>query len=323
MINGCTLLVVLSVILTTLTASAQDRPELPSVVVLGLSAPADQMVAFEQGLHDLGQVDGSTVLIKHLSAQGREDRLAELAQQAVGLSPKVIAAIGSKAGRAAQQATKDIPIVVVTGSMSVAGLVKNLARPEGNVTGLSFFNVDLRLKQFEILLELAPRIRRLRVLVSGQPTLTGQKALALLTSIAKKQGVTITAVSVDDVEGLKSELSKVRASSEEGLLILASPVFDARPAEIGRFTVERRLIAMLPWKQYVQAGGLVSYSPDIIAIWGRASSYVDRILRGAKPSDLPVEQPTQFELVINLETAEALSLTVPATLLLRADKVIE
>ena len=322
MIYRIRLLLVLGILLP-LIAAAQDRPELPHIVVFGLSAPADQMQAFEQGLHDLGHINGSTVSIEYYSAQGRENELKALAEQAVARKPKVIAAVGSKAGLAAQHATKDIPIVVVTGNITVAGLVTNLARPEGNVTGLSFFNVNLRLKQFEILLELAPQLRRLSIMGPGRPTSTMQKALAALADIAKEKDITFNTIWVDGVKGLKSELSKRQANDEEGLLILASPVFDAHPAEIGQLTAEHRLIAMLPWKQYVHAGGLVSYSPDIVAIWGRASTYVDRILRGAKPSDLPVEQPTEFELVLNLKTAKALGVTVPTTLLLLASEVIE
>lgn len=316
-------LVSLAFILMPLTASAQDRPDLPRIVVFGLSAPADQMQAFEQGLQDLGHINGSTVSIVYYSVQGREDELAALAQEAVATRPKVIAAIGAKAGRAIQRATQDIPIVVVTGDVRTSGLVKNLAQPEGNVTGLSMFHVDLRLKQFEILLELDPQLRRLNMLVWRRPTPVLQKVLELLGTISEKKGVAINVITIDRMDDVKTKLTKMHSTAEEGLFVVASPVFDAHPTEIGQLTAEHRLIAILPWKQYVHAGGLVSYSPDIIAIWRRAGSYVDRILRGAKPSDLPVEQPTEFELVINLRTAKALGLTVPATLLLRADELVE
>ena len=319
----CKMMIVLGCILMSCAVFAQDRPDLPRIVVLATSAPADQMQAFEQGLQDLGHIDGSTVSIAHYSAQGRGDKLPELAQEAVALKPKVIAAVGSRAGRVAQGATQDIPIVVVTGDITTAGLVKNLARPEGNITGLSFFNVDLRLKQFEMLVKLAPQLRRVSIIGPSRLTPTGQKAVDALAVIAKERGISLDILLVDGIEGLKSELVKRRVTTEEGVFVLASPHFDAHAAEIGQLTAEQRLIAMLPWKEYVQAGGLVSYSPDIIAIWRRASSYVDRILRGAAPGDLAVEQPTQFELVINQKTADQIGITIPPVVLFQANEVIQ
>lgn len=306
-----------------LVAFAQERPELPRIIVIGQLIPADQMRAFEEGLQSLGHIKGSTISIEYRSAQGREDKLAELAQEAAALKPKVIAAIGTKAALAAKRATTDIPIVAVTGDITAAGVVKNLARPESNITGLSFFFIDLQQKRLGILLELAPRLRRISVLTSGRHPPHRQQALTILATAAKAKGIDVRVITVDRVGDAGSVIAKLPSSAEEGLLVMSAVDLDAHAAEIGQLTAEHRLIAMLPWRQYVEAGGLVSYAPDIIAIWRRASSYVDRILRGASPSDLPIEQPTEFELVINLRMAEALGLTVPATLLLRADKVIE
>lgn len=304
-------------------APAQPRPDLPLVVVVGLSAPADQMRAFAEGLRQRGHVDGATVAIEYHSAQGREDELPALARHAVARRPAVIAAIGAKAGRAVRDATATLPVVVVTGDIRAAGLVENLAHPEANITGLSFFNVDLPLKRFEILLELAPRLRRLNLFHWGRQNPTQRQAFALLAGVAEGKGIELGVITIDRIEAIAAALQKLPAGGENALLISATPVFDARPAEIGRLTGERRLIAMLPWKQYVHAGGLISYSPDIVAIWRRASYFVDRILRGAKPGELPVEQPTDFELVINLNTARALGLTVSPALLLRASELVE
>ncbi|NND00781.1 MAG: ABC transporter substrate-binding protein [Gammaproteobacteria bacterium] len=303
--------------------TAQDRPDLPRVVVLSISAPADQMLAFEESLESLGHINGTTVSIQHHSTQGHKEKLDAFAEQAVELNPNVIVAIGSKAARAAKRATEDIPIVAVTGDMSASGLVKNLAHPEGNVTGQSLFQVDLMPKRLELLLELAPQIRRLNVFASAPINPVVHKVLAELAIYAQRKGIEVNVVGIGSLEELMSKLTTLRYSDEEGLLIRASPVFDAHSVEIGQLTAEYRLIAMLPWKEYVHAGGLISYSPDIVAAWRRAGTYVDRILRGAHPGDLPVEHPTQYELVINIGTVEKLGLTVPSSLLLRANEVVE
>jgi len=302
---------------------AQQRASLPRIVVLSLSSPPDVVRALEEGLRTLGYTPGATIAIDHRSAEARAATLPALATEAVGLNPQVIVAIGATAAIAARQATTDIPIVAVTGDITAAGLVANLRRPEGNVTGLSFFNVDLTLKRFEVLMELAPQVRRLAVLFQSPPTPTLTKALAALRATAQKRGVEVREVPIARAAEVKAAFARLREQAVDGVLLSPSPIFDRRAEEIGRLAVEHRLIAMLPWKEYVQAGGLVAYAPDILVLWRRAATYVDRILRGAKPADLPVEQPTKFELAINMRTAKTLGLTVPATLLLRADHVFE
>ena len=300
---------------------AQQRASLPRIVVLSLSAPPDAVSALEEGLRTL--IPGATIAIEHRSAEGRAATLPALATEAVGLYPQVIVAIGTTAAITARQATTDVPIVTVAGDITAAGLVANLRRPEGNVTGLSFFNVDLTLKRFEVLMELAPQVRRLAVVVQAPPTPTVTKALATLRTSAQKRGVEVREVPLARAAEVKAAFARLREQAVDGVLLSPSPIFDPRAEEIGRLTVEHRLIAMLPWKEYVQAGGLVAYAPDILVLWRRAAVYVDRILRGAKPADLPVEQPTKFELAINMRTAKTLGLTVPAALLLRADHVFE
>jgi putative tryptophan/tyrosine transport system substrate-binding protein len=303
-------------------AEAQGLAGMPRIVVLSLSSPADHVRAFEEGLRTLAYIPGTTITIDHRSAEGHAARLPALARDAMGLHPQVIVAIGTTAATAAQQATKELPIVAVTGDIVAAGLVASMGRPEGNVTGLSFFAVDLMLKRFDLLMELAPQIRRLTVLVQSPPHQTQTKGLPILRSAARKRGVEVRE-SFARVEDVKEVFVKLREPTVEGLLVWSSPIFDERAEEIGRLTAEHRLIAMLPWKEYVQAGALVAYAPDILALWRRAATYVDKILKGAKPADLPVEQPTKFELVINMKTAKALGLTIPPSLLLRADQVIE
>lgn len=305
------------------TAVAQRLAGLPRIVLLSLSSPADHVRAFEEGLRTLGYTHGTTIAIDHRSAEARVAALPTLAREAVGLHPQVIVAVGTAAAIAAQQATKDLPIVAVTGDIVAAGLVANLGRPEGNVTGLSFFAVDLMLKRFDLLMELAPQIRRLTVIIESPPHPTQAKGLAALRTIARKRGVEVREAPLARAEDVKAVFAKLREPGVEGVLLWSSVVFDGRAGEIGRLAAEHRLIAMLPWKEYAHAGGLVAYAPDILALWRRAATYVDRILRGAKPADLPVEQPTKFDLVINVRTAKVLGLTIPATLLLRADQVLE
>ncbi len=310
-------------IIASAAVTGQDHSDLPRVVILSVSSPGDQMHAFEEGLKSLGHINGTTINIEHHSTEGRVDKLAAYAEQAVALKPTVVVAIGGKSASAARNATRDIPIIAVTGDVSAGGRVKNPARPEGNITGLSLFQVELIPKRLEILLELAPRIRRLSVFFLAPINPTAKTALAALTSFANEKGIDINEIAIEHLDELKSELAQHKTGSEDALLIRASPVFDAHSNEIGRLTAEHRLVAMLPWKQYVHAGGLVSYSPDIVAVWRRASHYVDQILRGAKPGDLPVEHPTQYDLVINIGTAEKLGISVPASLLLRANEIIE
>jgi putative ABC transport system substrate-binding protein len=296
---------------------------LPRIVVLSLSAPENQMRAFEEGLRARGLIDGSTVILTHRTAAGREDALMRRAAEAVSLSPKVIVAVGTKAAIAAKRLTNDIPIVAVTGDMVSAGLVKNFGQPEGNVTGFSFFTVKLTQKRLELLMEVNPSLRRLKILVPVRRHRSHVKALSALNESLKAKEIDVEVVGVAHVDALEAIIASIGSSSGESLLMVPSVMFDTRAREIGKMLVKHRAIAMLPWKEYVVAGGLMSYSPDIVAIWRKASTYVDRILRGAKPSELPVEQPRNFELVVNAKTAKAIGITIPPSILLRANWVIE
>ena len=304
---GLAVVLAVSLMLAPLAVEAQRIAGIPRIVVLSLSSPDDQIRAFEEGLRTLGYTPGVTIAIDHRSAKAARAALATLAREAVGLRPQVIVAIGSTAAIAAQQATKDLPIVAVTGDIVAAGLVANLSRPEGNVTGLSFFGMELMLKRFDLLMELAPQIRRLTVVLESPPNPTQSKGLAALRTAARKRRVEVREAPLAKADDVKAVFAKLRESSVDGLILLSSPIFDARAEEIGRLAAEHRLIAMLPWKEYVQGGGLVAYAPDILALWRRAATYVDKILKSAKPADLPVEQPTKFELVINLKTAKTFS----------------
>jgi len=300
-----------------------DAALLPHIVVLSLSAPEEQMQAFEEGLRTRGLIHGSTVTLTHHTAGGQRDALMPLAAEVVALAPDVIVAVGGKAAIAAQKSTKDIPIVAVTGDMNSTGLVKNFSQPEGNLTGFSFFTLELAVKNLELLLEVNPALRRLKILMPAGMHGAQVKVLAMLDESLKGKGINAEVVGVAHVDDLEAIIAGIASSPEESLLVRPSVQFDARAREIGGMIAKHRVVAMLPWKEYVEAGGLMSYSPDIVAIWREASSYVDRILRGAKPSELPVTLPTLFELVVNLRSAQDLGLTVPSSILLKANRIIE
>ena len=281
------------------------------------------MLAFEQGLRDHGLIDGSTVIISHLTAAGRATELQQLAAEAVSLLPEVIVVVGATAARAAQKATRDIPIVVVTGDIVSAGLVKSMSRPEGNITGFSFFNTELPAKRLSLLLEVNPSLRRIKILMFARPTPTQPPALSKLHEFLSGKRIDAEVVRAARVDDLEAVIASVPSSPEDGVFVWPSPVFDARASDIGTMIARHRVIAMLPWKSYVEAGGLMSYSPDILAIWRGVGAYVDQILRGARPGDLPVSQPTSFELVVNLRSAQALGLSIPVSILAKADQIIE
>ena len=308
------------------TAAAQTRAGIPRIVVLSWAATgadAGEHAVIEEGLRSLGYTKGTSILIDHQSAEGHEDRLPALARAAVALDPAVIVAVGTKVALVVKQATPRLPIVTVVGDIVASGLVTNLRRPDGNITGLSFFSTEMMLKRFELLMEVAPKLRHLVILVLGRPVPTNQEHLATLRTLGQQKGVEVRMVTVDRVDDLAGAFAKLRETPMTGVIVSNSPVIDARAMEVGRLAAEHRLVAAMTWKDYARGGGLLAYGPDLAALWRRAVTYVDRILRGATPAELPVEQPTKFELVINIKTAKALGLTVPPGLLLRADHVLE
>jgi putative ABC transport system substrate-binding protein len=314
-----------SSILAYYTASAQTRAGLPRIVVLSwapIGADAGESAVIEDGLRTLGYTKGVSIAIDYRSAEGHEDRLPAVAREVVALNPAVIIPVGTKATLATKQATKDIPIVTVAADIVAAGIVTNLRRPEGNITGLSFFGVELMLKRFDLLMELAPRIRQLLVLVVGPPSPTVQEGIAALRTTGQKKSVDVRMMTVERVDEVGPAFAKLRETAFTGVIVSNAPVIDARAREVGRLTAEHRLIAVMTWKDYAQGGGLMSYGPDLAALWRRAVTYVNRILRGTTTAELPIEQPTKFELVINLKTAKALGLTIPQSLLTRADEII-
>jgi putative ABC transport system substrate-binding protein len=318
MVAGLTL-VSLSV---PLTVDAQPTGKVPRIGVLRQGSPPDPLVeGLRQGLRELGYVEGRNVSIEYRWAEGRDERLPDLAADLVRLRVDVIVASGNGA-RVAKRATTTIPIVMPVAADPVgAGLVASLARPGGNVTGFAFQSEELFGKWVELLKEALPGMARLAVL-SHPPTEAGQ--LRVIEAAARSVGVRLHTLKVQRPDDLGPAFGEGRKDRAEALIILASPFFFAHRARLVELAAKHRLPAMYFQREFVVgSGGLMSYGPNLSELFRRAATFVDRILKGARPADLPVEQPTRFELLINMKAAKALGLTIPPSLLARADEVIQ
>jgi putative ABC transport system substrate-binding protein len=308
-----------------LMARAQQAGKLPVIGLLGsatLLAESERVAAFVQRLRQLGWIENRNVAIEYRWAEGRSERFVEIATEFVQLKVDVIVTTTSPASIAAKQATSVIPIVVANSNDPVGlGLVASLARPGGNVTGVSNQIADTASKRIELLREVAPGLQRLAILAdvgNPGPILDMREAQAT----ARMLGLEAVALEIRRAEdiGPAFELAKGRA---DALYVAPDPLVNSNRVAIHTLSLAARLPTMHGVRDYVEAGGLMSYGPNIADLYRRGADYVDKILRGAKPADLPVEQPTKFDLVINLTTAKALGLTVPPLLLARADEVIE
>src|SRR5262245_65890886 len=282
--------------------------------------------AFRQGLRDLGYVEGGNLVIEYRDAEGKPEQLAAGAAELVALNVDVIVAPGTLAGLAAKRATATIPIVVPTIGNPVAdGLVKSLARPGGNVTGLANLTGDLIGKCMQLLKEAVPGATRVAVLTHpGSATATTDKDYATRAQAAGRS-LGFAAQLIDarrpvDLDRAFAEIARWRANA---LVVMPYATLLAERTRIVALAAKQRLPAVYGFREYVVAGGLMSYGVDLADQFRRSAAYVDRILQGAKPADLPVEQPTKFELVINLKTAKALGLTIPQSILVRADEIIQ
>src|SRR5262245_12990403 len=274
-------------------------------------------------LQGLGYVEGQNLVVEGRFAEGRLDRLPEFAAELVRLRVDVIVIQGTPAGFAAKSATSTIPIVFAAISDPVGvGIVKSLARPGGNITGTSLMASELSAKRLELLHSVAPRLSRVAILWdSSNP---GMALRVQETEIAAKQSqVALFSVGPRNAVELEAAFAELVKQRPDALLVTVEPFTRRHLARILEFCSSHRIPSMFEESSYVEAGGLMSYGPDLREIFRRAAVYVDKILKGAKPADLPVEQPTKFELVINLKTAKALGLTIPQSLLLRADHVIQ
>jgi putative ABC transport system substrate-binding protein len=312
-----------------LAAGAQQAAKVARIGLLSLNASTFPQFfePFLQGLRDLGYVEGRNVVIEYRDGEGKPERLPALAAELVALNVDVIFAPGTPHALAAKQATRTVPIVFLGVSNPVTdGLVTSLARPGGNVTGLSFSPApELVGKRLELLTQAVPGVTRVAILqqLGGQGERTETDSLKAAEVAARALGVRLQFVTVrgpTDFDRAFSDMTRARA---DGLIGLGGSMFFNERRHLVDLAARNRLLAVYPLRDYVDAGGLMSYGPNIADSLRRAATYVDKILKGAKPADLPVEQPTKFELAINLKTAKALGLTIPPSLLQRADQVIE
>jgi putative ABC transport system substrate-binding protein len=316
----------LAVLVVPLSAGAQPPA---GIARIGLLSPFSRSVsavwhqAFRDGLRDLGWVEGKNIAIEYRFSDGTNDRIPDLAADLVRLKVDIIVAGTTSSAVAAKQATRTIPIVIASGGDTVASaLVENLARPGGNVTGLDQMSPELGGKRLALLKEVAPALSRVGVLWNPQSqasTLNWQE----LQRPARQLGVELHSMEVRSPADLDKAFEGATRARVGALAILPDPVFVTNLKRIADLAAKRRLPSIFHLGEFAEAGGLLTFGPDRGDLYRRAAAYVDKILKGAKPGDLPIEQPTKFELVVNLKTAKAIGVKIPAPVLLRAEGVIE
>jgi ABC-type uncharacterized transport system substrate-binding protein len=308
-----------------LAARAQQARKLPTIGFLGGATPAVMapwLAAFVQRLRELGWIEGRDVAIEYRWAEGRAERAAEIAAEFVRLKVDAIVTGGTANIVAAKKATSVIPIVFGAATDPVGtGLVASLARPGGNVTGLSIQGTDLANKRVQLLRDVVPGLRRLAILVNvsvSGPVLEMEEVQAASHTL----GIEVTKLEIRRAEDIARAFEALK-EGVQALYVIPEPVVLTNRIRINTLALSARLLTMHSQREYVETGGLMSYGPNLSDLFRRAAEFVDKILRGTKPGDIPVEQPTKFDLVINLTTAKALGITLPTSLLARADEVIE
>jgi putative ABC transport system substrate-binding protein len=306
-----------------LPLGAQQRASRPRVGMLIFSNPQTDpnTESFRRGLRDLGRVEGETIAIEYRYAEGKPERLAELAAQLVRLKPDVLFALGGDVTPFLSQATRTIPIVYAMSADPVRlGLAASLAKPGGNATGVTFLSDELAAKRFEVLKQVAPRVSRVAFLWNPNHP---DNELPIARRAAAALGVDLHSLEVSGPGDLDRAFAVAMQAGVDGIYVVSSRQTVASVRRIVEFANNNRLPLAGGWGAWVQAGGLVSYGPNVGDMVRTAAGYVDRILKGAKAGDLPVQQPTRFELLVNLKTAKALGLAIPESFLLRTDRVIE
>jgi putative ABC transport system substrate-binding protein len=308
-------------------AARAQQPAMPVIGVLGGHTRAQWqpfVTAFHQGLNEVGYAEGENVATEYRWAEGHYDRLPALAADLVGRKVAVIAAIGGvNSALAAKAVTSEIPIVFLTGRDPVElGFVASLNRPGGNLTGVSLLNDELTAKRLELLRELVPKAATIAILINpdNRNHPSHARTLEAVARAGGQQVIVIGAAADRDFEPAFAMLVQRRA---DALVVNADPFLDSRPEQIVGLATRHAVPTIFPWREFVQAGGLASYGTSLLEAHRQTGVYAGRILKGAKPADLPVVQPTKFEMFVNLKTANALGLTVPTSILLRADEVIE
>jgi putative ABC transport system substrate-binding protein len=317
----------LSLVAAPFAAQAQQARKVPRIGFLSLTSASDRPLlldAFRQGLRELGWVEGAKFVIDYRYADDRIDRLAEMATELVRLKVDVIVSWGSQGVTAARTATRSIPIVMIAVRDPVGiGLIASLAHPGGNVTGVSgYAGLEIVAKQLELLKEIVPQIRRLAIL-SNPTNAYHQLAIKEMNIAARSLGMQLQLLEARGPNEFDRAFEAMARERVGGLIVVSDAMLNAHRRELADLAARSRLPAAYGVIESVEAGGLMSYGPSFLELFRRSAAYVDKILKGAKPADLPVEQPTKFELVINLKTAKAMGLTIPPSLLQRADQVIE
>src|SRR6266566_2596642 len=317
---GLAIVLAVSLTLASLVAEAQQTVK---VYRIGWLAPASlptTLDAFRDGLRVLGYVEGNNLVIEQRYANGKPERLAGLVAELVGAKADVIVTTGNQATAAAKTTTGSIPVVFVAGDPVEAGFVASLARPGGNMTGVNTLPTELNAKRLELLREAFPKVFRVAVLFEPRQLST---TIPPIETAASLLGLQVTRLEVHGAYDFERALAAAARSHVGALMPVSSALFHGERQRIVSLAAKHRLPAMYEHRDFAEAGGLLSYGPDILFLNRRVAAYVDKIFKGAKPTDLPVEQPTKFELVINLKTAKALGLTIPQTILLQAAQVIE
>jgi putative ABC transport system substrate-binding protein len=333
-VAGIPAFVALALLITTLAAQAQQSGKLTRIGILQSGSPATSgalVEAFRQRLREHGYVEGRNIAIevryaddiRYAAAQSK--RYRDLATELIGLPVDIVVTSGTLATRAAKEVTSTVPIVIVSaGDAVAAGLVKSLAQPGGNITGQSFMGPELAVKGFDLLTEAFPRAKRIAVIFNpGIALARGGEPVGLraVGNAAKARGVVLQPVEFRHPDDLKRALASGGKARPDAVLVFALNV--VLLDQIVELAAKHRLPAIYGFREAVEAGGLMSFGPKLPELWRGAANYVDRILKGAKPGDLPIEQPSTFELVVNLKTAKRLGVTIPPALLARADQIIE
>jgi putative ABC transport system substrate-binding protein len=310
-------------LLCSLADAQQAVPKIGYLSVLSPSSDATRHTAFREGLRELGYIEGQNVVIESRYAEGDLKRLPKLAGELVSARVDVVVAGGSTAIRAIKNATKTIPIIMAHGSDPVElGYVASLAKPGGNITGLTHMAPELGGKRLELLKNIVPKLSRVAILTD--PGTGGHGPQIKEVKVAGPAlGLELRTMEARDRNSLENAFDAIKTWGAEALIGLQQPTLDRMRVQIVELTAKNHLPAMYPNSEYVDAGGLMSYAADIVAMFRRSATYADRILKGAKPGELPVEQPTKFELLINLKAAKQIGLAIPPNVLARADRVIK
>jgi putative tryptophan/tyrosine transport system substrate-binding protein len=303
-----------------LVSDAQQATKVYRIGWLAAGPIPDNLDAFRSGLRALGYVNGHNVVIEQRYAEGQRNLLATAAAEVMRTNPDLIVTDGNAAAAAVKPIAGSIPVVFVSGDPLGQGLIPSLSRPGGNLTGFAIVSTELNVKRLELLREAFPRLARIAVLYEARQART---MIPPIEAGARSLGLSITRLEVRGANEIEPAFALALSERVDTVMPVSSALFDAEKQRLVSLAAKHRLPTMYEHRAFPQVGGLMSYGPDIHEIFRRAAGYVDKILKGAKPAELPVEQPTKFELVINLKTAKALGLTIPPSLLARADQVIE